>query len=290
MGGVDTDTNTDTKVTTSVTTTNNTFPLLFTYTANKANNIAEAARFATDLKYNPSTKELTHGGLSFKDGNGNTIGLPTITESTILVVENNLKTINGQSIIGNGDITISGGGSSSGSGAYTEVNHGTSDTTFTLTPNTFHVWDGVSTLTLTLGSETSGVANEFLFQFTSGSESTSLILPDDIKWTNDEAPVIEANKIYQISILKGLGSVMSWGNIQLINFTIIDIEYQAEEGMTWNDWAESKYNSIGFLTSDTYICHPNGYGCVSYMNNLVNISDIILPASYVLYQGSGGGA
>lgn len=63
-----------------------------------------------------------------------------------------------------------------------------------------------------LGSETSGVANEYLFQFTSGSEPTSLILPDDIKWVNGEAPVIEANKIYQISILKGLGSVMSWDN------------------------------------------------------------------------------
>lgn len=25
-------------------------------------------------------------------------------------------------------------------GAYPEINHGTSDTTFTLTPNTFHVW------------------------------------------------------------------------------------------------------------------------------------------------------
>lgn len=117
LGGVDTDTNTDTKVTTSVTTTNNTFPLLFTYTANKANNIAEAARFATDLKYNPATKELTHGGLSFTDSNGNNVSLPTVTESTTLVAENNLKTINGESIVGNGDITVSGG-----SGGITIVN------------------------------------------------------------------------------------------------------------------------------------------------------------------------
>ena len=98
-----------------------------------------------------------------------------------LVSGTNIKTINGTSILGSGDITIGGGGSLSGSGAYSEVNHGTSDTTFALTPNTFHVWDEVSALTLTLGSETSGVANEFLFQFTSGSEPTSLSLPDDIK-------------------------------------------------------------------------------------------------------------
>lgn len=110
-------------------------------------------------------------------------------------------------------IAISGGGgSSSGSGAYSEVNHGTSDTTFALTPNTFHVWEEVSALTLTLGSETSGVANEFLFQFTSGATATTLTLPDDIKWANDSAPTIAENKIYQVSILKGMASVLEFDN------------------------------------------------------------------------------
>jgi hypothetical protein len=102
------------------------------------------------------------------------------------------------------------GGSGGGSGAYAEVNHGTSDTTFTLTPNTFHIWDEVASLTLTLGSETAGVANEYLFQFASGATATALTLPDDIKWT--EELVIEPNRIYQISILKGLASVLSWEN------------------------------------------------------------------------------
>ena len=110
-------------------------------------------------------------------------------------------------------IAISGGGgSSSGSGAYSEVNHGTSDTTFTLTPNTFHVWEEVTSLTLTLGSETAGVANEFLFQFTSGATATTLTLPDDIKWANDSAPTIAENKIYQVSILKGMASVLEFDN------------------------------------------------------------------------------
>lgn len=123
----------------------------------------------------------------------------------------NLKTINGNSLEGSGDIVI-GGGSSSGGSVYSEVSHGTADTTFTLTPNTFHIWDEVGALTLTLGAETSGVANEYIFQFTSGSEPTTLSLPDDIKWTGGEIPTIEANKIYQISILKGLGSVLEWDN------------------------------------------------------------------------------
>ena len=105
----------------------------------------------------------------------------------------------------------------SGSGAYSEVNHGTADTTFTLTPNTFHVWDEVTSLTLDFGSETSGVANEYLFQFTSGPDATSLTLPDDIKWANDNAPTIEANMIYQVSVLKGLASVLEFKvPIQLI--------------------------------------------------------------------------
>lgn len=104
------------------------------------------------------------------------------------------------------------GGGSSGSGAYSEVNHGTSDTTFTLTPNTFHVWDEVSELTLTLGDEIVGIANEFLFQFTSGSTPTSLTLPDDIKWANDSTPTISKNMIYQISILNELAVVLEFSN------------------------------------------------------------------------------
>lgn len=105
-------------------------------------------------------------------------------------------------------IDTSGGGSS----AYTEVSHGTSDTTFTLTPNVFHIWDEVSSLTLTLGEETEGIANEFLFQFTSGATPTTLTLPDTIKWANDSAPTIAENMIYQVSILKGLACVSEFSN------------------------------------------------------------------------------
>ena len=81
-------------------------------------------------------------------------------------------------------------------GAYPEINHGTSDTTLTLTltltPNTFHIWGEVTALDLSFGEETGGVASEFLFQFTSGATATTLTLPDTIKWANDEVPTIEA--------------------------------------------------------------------------------------------------
>lgn len=148
-----------------------------------------------------------------------------------LVSGTNIKTINGTSLLGSGDIVISGGGggSSSGSGAYSEVNHGTSDTTFTLTPNTFHIWDEVGSLTLTFGAEQSGVANEFVFQFASGSTATTLTLPDGIKWANDAAPTIAENMIYQVSILKGLASVLEFSNA--LNLIENHITYDAGDLM-----------------------------------------------------------
>lgn len=179
-----------------------------------------------------------------------------------LVSGTNIKTINGTSILGSGNIVIEGGSGSSSSGgssAYSEVSHGTSDTTFTLTPNTFHVWDEVSTLDLTFGDETSGVANEFLFQFTSGSTATTLTLPDDIKWANDTAPTIAENMIYQISVLKGLASCLEFKNTAIITFTIGDIEYQAEEGMVWGAWCISTYNTNEFYVEGNWIWKESRY-------------------------------
>lgn len=126
-----------------------------------------------------------------------------------LVSGTNIKTVNGESLLGEGNIVVSGGSNSSG-GAYALVEHGTNDTTFTLTPNTFHVWGEVGSLTLTLGEEQSGVANEFLFQFESGETATTLTLPDDLIWANDDTPVIESNYTYQVSILKGLAAIMKF--------------------------------------------------------------------------------
>ena len=131
-----------------------------------------------------------------------------------LISGTNIKTINGESVIGSGNITISGGASSS---AYPEVNHGTGDTTFTLTPNTFHVWDKVTSLTLNLGSETSGVVNEYLFQFTSGSTATLLTLPNSIKWVNGSVPTIKPKMIYQVNILNGLANVLEFSNVFNVN-------------------------------------------------------------------------
>ena len=160
------------------------------------NNAANYKGTVTGVKINGTTKNPSNGVVDL--GTVLTSHQDISGKQDKLVSGTNIKTINGESVLGSGDITIGGGTSSS---AYPEVNHGTGDTTFTLTPNTFHVWDEVTSLTLNFGSGISGMANEYLFQFTSGSTATSLTLPDDIKWANDNAPTIGANMIYQVSIL-----------------------------------------------------------------------------------------
>lgn len=41
------------------------------------------------------------------------------------------------------------------------------------------------------------------------------------------------------------GTVIISGGETLISFTIADSSYQAVEGMTWGEWVESDYNTVG---------------------------------------------
>ena len=88
------------------------------------------------------------------------------------------------------------------SGIPSVVDHGTNDTTFALTPNVLHVWGEVAALNLTLAAETSGVVNEYMAQFTSGTTATVLTLPETVKYIGDDT--IEADKTYQVSIINNL--------------------------------------------------------------------------------------
>jgi hypothetical protein len=122
-----------------------------------------------------------------------------IEVQTKLVPGESIRTINGESILGSGDVQIIT--------VYETIEHGTDDTTYTLTPNVFHKWNTVSSLTLTLGAETPGITNEYLFQFQSGTASTTLTLPSDVIWVNDEYPIIYPNCIYQVSIFNNLATM-----------------------------------------------------------------------------------
>lgn len=102
----------------------------------------------------------------------------------------------------NTEVSLLGGSSAE----VTRVDHGTSDTTFQLPPNEVHKWGEVATLTLTLGPETTGVENVYVFRFQSGDTATVLSLPETVKTDL----VVEPNMIYECSISDDLMSFDEW--------------------------------------------------------------------------------
>lgn len=78
--------------------------------------------------------------------------------------------------------------------------------------NKFYKFGEVSSLNITLAAITdTSVLNEYMFEFVSGSTATTLTLPNIIKWL--ETPSIEANKIYQCSIVDNIGVLLGVSNV-----------------------------------------------------------------------------
>ena len=88
----------------------------------------------------------------------------------------------------------------------TQIDHGTADTTFELPPNQYHTWGEISSLTLTLGAETSGQANGYWFSFDSGDTATTLSLPQTVKTDI----VVEPNMHYECSIVGNYMTFEEW--------------------------------------------------------------------------------
>ena len=85
------------------------------------------------------------------------------------------------------------------------VNHGTSDTTFALTPNVMHVWGEVASLNLSIAPNTEpDVLAEYCFQFTSPAGTATVLTVTGVKWYNGFVPTIKAGKTYQASIVNGV--------------------------------------------------------------------------------------
>lgn len=71
---------------------------------------------------------------------------------------------------------------------------------------------------------------------------------------------------------------------KLITFTIDSVEYQAEEGMTWQDWVNSEYNTIMLSISDTKITNGSKYiSLTTAVNNeFVDKNETIESVNYYL--------
>lgn len=85
------------------------------------------------------------------------------------------------------------------------------ETTVELESNKFYKFNEVTELNLTLKQPANTyIYNEYMFEFISGEISTTLTLPDTVKWL--ETPTIEANKIYQCSIVNNIGVLLGVSN------------------------------------------------------------------------------
>lgn len=93
----------------------------------------------------------------------------------------------------------------------TKVENGGSGTvTKQIKPNIFYKFGEVSSLAITLAAEESGILNEYMFEFASGTTPATLSLPDSVKWSGGNAPTIEASKTYQVSIVNNLAVYTSF--------------------------------------------------------------------------------
>lgn len=109
---------------------------------------------------------------------------------------------------GSGAVTVTIPEASGGSSGTVRVEKGSTDTTVTLEPNKLYVFPEMASLTYTLAKPAdASVANEYHFVFKSGSTATELVHPSTVNVGNFS---IDANKVYEVSILEGLLTSQNW--------------------------------------------------------------------------------
>lgn len=82
------------------------------------------------------------------------------------------------------------------------------DTAVTLEPNKLYIFPEMASLTYTLAEPAdASVANEYHFVFKSGSTATELVHPSTVNVGNFS---IDANKVYEVSVLEGLLTSQNW--------------------------------------------------------------------------------
>ena len=139
--------------------------------------------------------------------NGATITITDKEGTTTTEIKNG---VNGKDGI-NGQDGTNGKNGTDGKNYSVEIVENTTSTQ-EIESNKFYKFGEVSTLNITLAEITdTSVLNEYMFEFTSGSTATTLTLPNAVKWL--ETPTIEANKIYQCSIVDNIGVLLGVSNV-----------------------------------------------------------------------------
>lgn len=119
-----------------------------------------------------------------------------------ITIDTPLKTINGESIIGSGDMTISGGGNSIDIISFTQPETILSN----IESGKVYVGRiGLSSLTIESFADNGSKHQEYTIVFYGGTFSgISLILPEDVLWANGEIPEIQPEVYYELSITRTL--------------------------------------------------------------------------------------
>lgn len=149
-----------------------------------------------------------------------------------------------------------------------------------------------------------------------GLGTVTVAVPDTIPDLQDKTATITANGTTTITSdagYDGLNSVSVTVNVPapthevyageyeeiggLINFTIDGVTYQAEQGMTWEEWCQSEYctddtikqsSDVVYAPSGNFLFERDGCTMADYGSGAeVNISETII-ADYAYYSMSGG--
>lgn len=75
-----------------------------------------------------------------------------------------------------------------------------------LMPDQFYVFGTVDSLVVTLQDVDDGYTHEYCFEFSTADKFYGMSITPEPKWV--DAPAIETNKTYQVSILRGIGVII----------------------------------------------------------------------------------
>ena len=166
----------------------------------------------------------------------------------VLVSGTNIKTVNGESLLGEGNIELGGNKSSQ------VVLHSSSETIVTLTPDVIHTWDEVDSLQLTIPEDNELEENHYKVVFIP-NEDFSLTMPSSIRWEGGETPTFDLGYQYELS-LQGNRCLSAQFKLPPVRGTYL--EYIENSG---SDWIITDY----VVSSKDY-----GYEVKTLMNGAVD--------------------
>lgn len=113
-----------------------------------------------------------------------------------LISGSTIKTVNGSSLLGSGNISVSG---------VKDVVSVTLDQVLNLQPNKiYHIEEYVtSDLNIEGTDQSERACDEFEVHFVTGDTVGNLVLPSTVKWVNGVVPTLEANTAYELLIVAG---------------------------------------------------------------------------------------